>query len=71
MRKLWNQAFLRKILVRSGPSAQAEAVYEEPFAALLDPREGTGSHKSTMVELIDRYANRGAAVLEAEGLSLR
>ena len=36
VRKLWNQAFFRMILVSSGPSAQAEAVYEEPFAALLD-----------------------------------
>ena len=51
VRKLWNQAFFRKILVSSGPSAQAEAVYEEPFAALLDAQGGDGSHKSTIVEL--------------------
>ena len=50
VRKLWNQAFLGKILVRSGPSTQAQAVYEEPFASLLGSKE-SGSHKSRIVEL--------------------
>jgi hypothetical protein len=32
--------------------------YEEPFASLLGSQEGAGSHKSKIVELIDRCANR-------------
>lgn len=52
VRKLWNQAFFRKILVRSGPPAQAtQAVYEEPFAFLLGSHKDDGSHKSKIVEL--------------------
>jgi len=51
VRKLWNQAFFQKVLVRSGSSPQAQAVYEEPFASLLGSQEVVGSHKSTIVEL--------------------
>ena len=50
VRKLWNQAFLCKVLVRTGSFAQAQSVYEEP-ATLLGPQEGAGSHKSKIVEL--------------------
>jgi site-specific DNA recombinase len=61
VRKLWNQAFFRKILMRSGPYAQAEAFYEEPFASLLDSQEGVGSHKSTIVEVAGIEPAGGAA----------
>jgi hypothetical protein len=50
VRKMWNQAFFRKVLVRGGRVAGHE--YEEPFASLL------GSHKSQIVVLTDRCANR-------------
>jgi hypothetical protein len=49
VRKLWNQVFFRKIVVKTGRSAQA--VYEEPFASLLGSRKGAGSHKNKIVEL--------------------
>ena len=43
VRKMWNQAFLRKVLVKQGQVAGHE--YEEPFASLL------GSHKPQIVEV--------------------
>ena len=43
VRKMWNQAFFRKVLVRDGEVDGHE--YEEPFASLL------GSHKSQIVDL--------------------
>jgi site-specific DNA recombinase len=58
VRKLWNQAFFRKILVMAGPSAQAEVLYEEPFASLLDSQEDVGSHNSRVVEVAGRCVNR-------------
>jgi hypothetical protein len=35
----------------AGPSAQAEFLYEEPFASLLDSQEDVGSHNSRIVDL--------------------
>jgi hypothetical protein len=43
VRKMWNQAFFRKVLVREGRVASHE--YKEPFASLL------GSHNDRIVEL--------------------
>jgi site-specific DNA recombinase len=43
VRKMWNRAFFRTVLVRDG--AIADFTYEEPFASLL------GSHKGSMVEV--------------------
>ena len=43
MRKMWNQAFFRKVLVRDGRVGDHK--YEEPFASLL------GSHKIQIVEV--------------------
>jgi site-specific DNA recombinase len=43
VRKMWNQAFFRKVLVSEGRVARQE--YEEPFASLL------GSHKHQIVEV--------------------
>lgn len=42
VRKMWNRAFFRTILVQDG--AIADFTYEEPFASLL------GSHKGSMVD---------------------
>jgi hypothetical protein len=43
VRKMWNQAFFRKVVVRDSRVDGRE--YEEPFASLL------GSHKSQIVEV--------------------
>jgi site-specific DNA recombinase len=49
VRKMWNRAFFRTILVRDG--AIADFTCEEPFASLL------GSHKGSMVDPRGRYSN--------------
>jgi hypothetical protein len=43
VRRMWNRAFFRKVLVRDGQVGGHE--YEEPFASLL------GSHKAQIVDL--------------------
>ena len=43
VRRMWNQAFFRKVFVRDGLLVGHE--YEEPFASLL------GSHKAQIVEV--------------------
>jgi hypothetical protein len=50
VRKMWNRAFFQTIRVRD--DVIADFTYEEPFASLL------GSHKGSMVVLIERCANR-------------
>jgi len=54
VRKMWNRAFFRRIRVLDG--AIVDFTYEEPFASLL------GSHKGSMVVLIERCANRSATI---------
>jgi DNA invertase Pin-like site-specific DNA recombinase len=56
VRKMWNRAFFRTILVRDG--AIADFTYEEPFASLL------GSHKGSMVDLARGCVN-GSPLLDA------
>jgi hypothetical protein len=49
VRRIWNQVFFQKVLVRSG--RHSRAIYEEPFAYLLGTRTSLGSHKSKIVEV--------------------
>ncbi|MGH2554512.1 MAG: hypothetical protein ACRDHO_02195 [Actinomycetota bacterium] len=49
VRKMWNRAFFREILVEDGNINRFE--YEEPFASLL------GSHKGQIVDERGRYLN--------------
>jgi hypothetical protein len=61
VRKMWNRAFFKEMLVRDGKIVRV--LHKEPFATLL------GSHKGSLVELIDRCANR-SDVLVQPGTSL-